>query len=218
SSSASDCWASCWSAPPSRRARSTRSVRPTSVRSSRSPSSPSAAASSPPTPSPAKTAPDPTRPPTPAAICRSSPPRSCASRPEPIMPTVDERSSNQKKHESRNPVQRALINAFHGKAIEVINRARPQTVLELGCGEGFVHSALAEGGIQAELTGVELSERAARIAQERLGDRAKIEHRDARELIDDGRRFDMVMMLEVLEHIPNPGQMLPILDRLSTGW
>jgi len=134
------------------------------------------------------------------------------------MPTVDERSSNQKKHESRNPVQRALINAFHGKAIELINRARPQTILELGCGEGFVLSALAEGGIQAELTGVELSERAARIAQERLGDRAKIEHRDARELIDDGRRFDMVMMLEVLEHIPNPGQMLPILDRLSTGW
>lgn len=134
------------------------------------------------------------------------------------MRTTDERSSNQKKHESRNPVQRALIDAFHGKAIELINRARPQTILELGCGEGFVLSALADAGIQAELTGVELSERAARIASQRLGNRAKIEHRDARELIDDGRRFDMVMMLEVLEHIPNPGQMLPILDRLSTGW
>jgi 2-polyprenyl-3-methyl-5-hydroxy-6-metoxy-1,4-benzoquinol methylase len=134
------------------------------------------------------------------------------------MRTIDERSSNQIKHESRNPVQRALINAFHNKAIELINRAQPRTILELGCGEGFVLSALAEGGIQAELTGVELSERAARIARERLGSRAKIEHRDARELIDDGRRFDMVIMLEVLEHIPNPGQMLPILDRLSNGW
>jgi 2-polyprenyl-3-methyl-5-hydroxy-6-metoxy-1,4-benzoquinol methylase len=135
-----------------------------------------------------------------------------------IMRTLDERSSNQKKHESRNPVQRALIRAFHDKAIELINRARPTTILELGCGEGFVLSALADAGIDAELTGVELSERAVRIARDRLGHRATIEHRDARELIEDGRQFDMVMMLEVLEHIPDPAQMLPILDRLSTGW
>lgn len=134
------------------------------------------------------------------------------------MPTVDERSSNQRKHESRNPVKRALISAFHAKAVELINRARPATILELGCGEGFVLSALAEAGVEAELTGIELDERAVRIARERLGDRATIEHGDARQLIEDGRRFDMVMMLEVLEHIPNPAQMLPILDRLSTGW
>jgi 2-polyprenyl-3-methyl-5-hydroxy-6-metoxy-1,4-benzoquinol methylase len=131
---------------------------------------------------------------------------------------TDERSSNQRKHESRNPVKQALIQAFHGKAVELIRRAQPTTILELGCGEGFVLGALAEAGIEAELTGVELSERAVRIARERLGDRATIEHRDARELIEDGRSFDMVMMLEVLEHIPNPAQMLPILERLSTGW
>lgn len=134
------------------------------------------------------------------------------------MRTADERSSNQKKHESRNPVKRALIRAFHEKAIELIHRAGPTSILELGCGEGYVLSALSEAGIQAELTGVELSERAVRIARERLGDRATIEHRDARELIEDGRSFDMVMMLEVLEHIPNPAQMLPILERLSNGW
>jgi 2-polyprenyl-3-methyl-5-hydroxy-6-metoxy-1,4-benzoquinol methylase len=134
------------------------------------------------------------------------------------MQTTDDRSSNQRKHESRNPVKQALIRAFHAKAVQLIQRARPATILELGCGEGFVLSALAEAGIDAELTGVELSERAVRIARERLGDRAIIEHRDARELIEDGRSFDMVMMLEVLEHIPNPAQMLPILERLSNGW
>lgn len=134
------------------------------------------------------------------------------------MPAIDQRSSNQKKHESRNPVQRAAINNFHNKAVELINRARPSTILELGCGEGFVLSAVADAGVQAELTGVDLNERAVRVARERVGHRATIEHRDARELIDDGRRFDMVMMLEVLEHIPNPAQMLPILERLSTGW
>jgi 2-polyprenyl-3-methyl-5-hydroxy-6-metoxy-1,4-benzoquinol methylase len=130
----------------------------------------------------------------------------------------DQRSSNQRKHESQNPIQRALIDNFHAKAVEMIRRAQPSTILELGCGEGYVLSALADAGISAELTGIELDDRAARIASERLGERATIEHRDARELAADGKRFDMVMMLEVLEHIPDPAQMLPILDSLTNGW
>lgn len=130
----------------------------------------------------------------------------------------DPRSSNQRKHESRNPIQRALIDNFHQKAVEMVRRARPSTILELGCGEGYVLSALADAGIDATLTGIELDDRAARIARERLGDRATIEQRDARDLAADGRRFDLVMMLEVLEHIPNPTQMLPIVDSLTNGW
>src|SRR5690606_24257144 len=121
-------------------------------------------------------------------------------------------------HESQNPIQRALIDNFHAKAVELIRRARPSTILELGCGEGYVLSALIEAGVEAELTGIELDARAARIASERLGTRATIEQRDARELAADGRRFDMVMMLEVLEHIPDPAQMLPIVDSLTNGW
>jgi 2-polyprenyl-3-methyl-5-hydroxy-6-metoxy-1,4-benzoquinol methylase len=130
----------------------------------------------------------------------------------------DQRSSNQRKHESQNPIQRALIDNFHAKVVEMIRRAQPSTILELGCGEGYVLSAIADAGVSAKLTGIELDGRAARIAGERLGERATIEHRDARELAADGRRFDMVMMLEVLEHIPDPAQMLPILDSLTNGW
>jgi 2-polyprenyl-3-methyl-5-hydroxy-6-metoxy-1,4-benzoquinol methylase len=130
----------------------------------------------------------------------------------------DQRSSNQRKHESQNPIQRALIDNFHGKVVEMVRRAQPSTILELGCGEGYVLRALADAGVSAQLTGIELDDRAARIAGERLGERATIEHRDARALAADGRRFDMVMMLEVLEHIPDPAQMLPILDSLTNGW
>jgi 2-polyprenyl-3-methyl-5-hydroxy-6-metoxy-1,4-benzoquinol methylase len=130
----------------------------------------------------------------------------------------DLRSSNQRKHESQNPIQRALIDNFHAKVVEMIRRAQPSTILELGCGEGYVLGALADAGVRAELTGIELDSRAAKLAAERLGERATIEQRDARELAADGRRFDMVLMLEVLEHIPDPAQMLPILDSLTNGW
>ncbi|MFV8753232.1 class I SAM-dependent methyltransferase [Nannocystaceae bacterium ST9] len=131
---------------------------------------------------------------------------------------VDERSGNQRKHESRNPIQRALIERFHREAIAMIGQAKPDTILELGCGEGYVLEAFVQGGVKAELSGVELSERAVRLARERLGARATIEHRDARELVANGRHFDLVMMLEVLEHIPEPSQMLDILDDLSSRW
>lgn len=132
--------------------------------------------------------------------------------------TRDERSSNQRKHESRNPIQQALIGNFHKQVVEMVRRARPSTILELGCGEGYVLKALVDAGIDAKLTGIELDSRAVKLARERLGERATIEQRDARELAADGRSFDMVMMLEVLEHIPDPAQMLPIVDSLTDGW
>ena len=127
----------------------------------------------------------------------------------------EHRSGNRQKHESQNPIQRALIDHFHRAAVEMIARARPRSILDLGCGEGFALQALLDAGVDAELTGIDLSRGAIDFARERLGDRVTLECADARDLAADGRRFDMVMMLEVLEHIPEPRRMLPILERLT---
>ncbi len=124
---------------------------------------------------------------------------------------------NKQKHESGNPIQRALINRFKGQAIRLVNGLAPSSILEVGCGEGYMLDALARGGVTAKLHGVDFSEPAIADARARLGERAELEARDARELADDGRQFDLVMMLEVLEHIPDPAQMLPILERLTRG-
>lgn len=122
---------------------------------------------------------------------------------------------NRQKHESRNPIQRALIANFKARAIDMVHRAAPRTILEVGCGEGYMLDALSRGGVKATLHGVDFSGPAIEDARQRLGPRAQLEQRDARELADMGRQFDMVMMLEVLEHIPQPEQMLPILERLT---
>lgn len=122
---------------------------------------------------------------------------------------------NRQKHESKNPIQRALIARFKREAAALVREAAPRTILDLGCGEGFMIEALLDAGIDAEFTGIDLSEQAIADARARVGDRATFEVVDARKLVDDGRSFDMVMMLEVLEHIPDPGQMIPILQRLA---
>jgi len=122
---------------------------------------------------------------------------------------------NKQKHENRNPIQRALIGRFKGACIDLIHRAAPRTILEVGCGEGYMLDAVSRAGVSAALTGVDFSAPAIDDAQRRLGARADLEQRDARELAADGRTFDLVMMLEVLEHIPEPEQMLPILEQLT---
>ena len=127
---------------------------------------------------------------------------------------MEPRSSNARKHESRNPIQRALIGRFTRALVDEVARRRPTSVLEIGCGEGYMLDALARAGTGAELTGIELSPTAVADARARLGDRARIEHGDARELGRDGRRFDVVLMLEVLEHLDDPAAMLPVLASL----
>lgn len=129
-------------------------------------------------------------------------------------------SGNKQKHESKNPIQRALIGRFKARAAELVRQARPRTILDLGCGEGYMIEALLDAGIDAQFTGIDLSATAIADAKARVGARggkANFDVVDARTLVDDGRSFDMVMMLEVLEHIPNPAQMLPILKKLATG-
>ena len=43
---------------------------------------------------------------------------------------------NKQKHESKNPVQRALIGHFHKRLSELVLACQPSEILEVGCGDG----------------------------------------------------------------------------------
>ncbi len=124
---------------------------------------------------------------------------------------------NKQKHESKNPAQRALLNRFKQAAVALVDQVAPKTVLEVGCGEGYMLEVLAEARPGLDLTGIDISEPAIADAKARLGDRADLRVEDARDLSASGQQYDLVVMLEVLEHIPNPGQMLPVLEGLTRG-
>jgi SAM-dependent methyltransferase len=121
---------------------------------------------------------------------------------------------NKQKHESKNPIQRALIGHFHRRLSDVVRDLAPEDILDVGCGEGYALSALREHGIACPMTGIDLSAPAIDEAKRRLP-QAEFRVQNALELAESGRTYDLVMMTEVLEHIDDPARMLPVLERIA---
>jgi 2-polyprenyl-3-methyl-5-hydroxy-6-metoxy-1,4-benzoquinol methylase len=121
---------------------------------------------------------------------------------------------NKQKHESKNPVQRALIGHFHRRLCELVLARQPSEILDVGCGEGYVLQQLRAAGVTCPMQGIDFSETAIAEAQRRVPD-ATFTVGDVRALAETGRRYDLVLMTEVLEHLPNAQNMLSVLAQLS---
>ncbi|MCA9621144.1 MAG: class I SAM-dependent methyltransferase [Myxococcales bacterium] len=120
-----------------------------------------------------------------------------------------------KKYRNENPIQRALIRRFVERLHGLFIAAQPiESVLEVGCGEGFLSGYLSEKFPHIRFSGVDLDP----------GDvenlRAKFPRIDAHvgsayDLSSfEGQTFDLVICAEVLEHLERPDAALEqILDR-----
>jgi 2-polyprenyl-6-hydroxyphenyl methylase/3-demethylubiquinone-9 3-methyltransferase len=79
-------------------------------------------------------------------------------------------------------------------------------VLDVGCGGGILAEAMARRG--ARVTGIDLSEKALRVAELHLHE-SKLEVRYERSAIEDcAGEFDVVTCMELLEHVPDPASMV----------
>jgi len=133
------------------------------------------------------------------------------------MSLIGRTSGNRQKHESANPVQRFLIRRFHDEVVRLLEAVPHAAILDLGCGEGFVLDHLLASGIDADLVGIDRSSTAIASARSRLGTAIDLVEGDVTSLEDLPRPFEVVMMLEVLEHLDQPDATLDLLSGLSTG-
>jgi SAM-dependent methyltransferase len=83
-------------------------------------------------------------------------------------------------------------------------------VLEVGCGSGLFLRCLADAGYVVE--GAETSKVDAEHARERLG--LTVHHGTVEDLALPAGRFDAVLLLYVLEHIPDPARTLAEIRRI----
>jgi SAM-dependent methyltransferase len=88
-----------------------------------------------------------------------------------------------------------------------------RTLLEVGCGSGFVLGALAEASPRTDVLGCDNEMAALRIARRRLP-RARLAAVDGRRL-PFARRFDVVGAFDVLEHIDDDVDVLHELFRVT---
>ena len=121
------------------------------------------------------------------------------------------------KHANRGLLHRLSLGRFHDAVANEFRALAPRTVLDFGCGEGFVLDELAARGV--DLPGYEgLDLRADALAEARA--RWPEKRFTCANLFDpafDNRRFDVVMAVQVLEHLIEPAATLQRLVALACG-
>jgi SAM-dependent methyltransferase len=119
------------------------------------------------------------------------------------------------KYASKNPIERRLMDGFFSALEAALPVAAPASILEVGVGEAEVARRIRARYPATRFVGIDLPdpELAAHWAAQRLaGVFADI---TALPFPDDS--FDLVLAIEVLEHVPDPAAAVRELRRLATG-
>lgn len=119
------------------------------------------------------------------------------------------------KYTNKNPVHQLSLGRFYDAVAGTISEIGPTSVLDFGCGEGYILDMLDARNVElSQYEGLDLRTDALASARTRWPN----ERFTCANLFDpafDDKRFDMVMALEVLEHLYEPEKALERLVSLT---
>lgn len=117
------------------------------------------------------------------------------------------------KYGSANPLVRRMMAGFLGALDAVLPDARPERVLEVGVGEGEVADRVRARWAGVPYAVVDLPDRSLAAGWHRRGLAGAFADIGRLPFPDD--RFDLVLAIEVLEHVPDPALALAELARVA---
>lgn len=123
---------------------------------------------------------------------------------------MESKNGNYRKYTSKNPMMRRVIDGFLSDVVSMVGSVDVKTVLDAGCGEGFVSSRLSE----KYLVGVDISRGALALARHNSPG-ASLACGDIYHMPFKSQNFDLVMAMEVLEHLKEPEKAMAEAGRLS---
>ncbi len=120
------------------------------------------------------------------------------------------------KYGSTNPVVRRLMTGFHSTLEELWSRAAPESILDVGCGEGVLTEEWAGRLGDGRIVGIDLDDPKLRAEWDKRG-RPNLEFRveEATSLSFADDEFDTATAIEVLEHVPEPEATLAEMARVA---
>jgi SAM-dependent methyltransferase len=110
----------------------------------------------------------------------------------------------------------ARLKAGHALALCERVRLRPETLVEIGCGDGALLEELGARGLARALDGFELSAPAAELARTRsIPGAGRIEAYDGAHVPAPDGAYDLAVLSHVVEHVPDPPALLAEAARVA---
>ena len=118
-----------------------------------------------------------------------------------------------KKYASKNPLIRLALSLFFKELKKSFPRLKKANVIDIGCGDGFALKFLRKN-FNYDFTGFDISPDTIRFAK-KLNPNVKFIQGDIHKMPFDNRSFDIVVNLQVLEHLENPEKAINEMKRVS---
>jgi ubiquinone/menaquinone biosynthesis C-methylase UbiE len=122
------------------------------------------------------------------------------------------------KYGSTNPVVRRLMARFHRTLDELFAQADPQSLLDVGCGEGVLTHQWAQQLGSRRVVGIDLDDPQLHAEWEgRQAPNLRYLVMKAENLPFADSEFDLATAIEVLEHVPDPEHTVAEMARVANG-
>lgn len=133
------------------------------------------------------------------------------------MKSVQIIRSNLAKYRSKNPFKKILLTRFLEAIFRAVVSINPKLILDAGCGEGLPMKYFKQKNTKLSFVGIDIDKRVLSIAKNNV----KTERfvlMDVTKMRYKNNYYDLVLMLEVLEHLENPEAAIVEVKRVSKNW
>lgn len=123
------------------------------------------------------------------------------------------------KYGSRNPIVKWMMSGFHSALSDLVAKAGPQTIHEIGCGEGYWVCKWSKAQYAAR--GSDFSSQVIDLARRNAAGQgvstSLFQTGSIYDLLPSQDSADLLVCCEVLEHLENPRAGLEALQRVACG-
>jgi SAM-dependent methyltransferase len=122
------------------------------------------------------------------------------------------------KYGSTNPVVKRLMARFEGTLEELFVQAAPQTLLDVGCGEGVLTHQWAQR-IDGKVVGIDLDDpELHKHWEDRQAPNLEYKVLKAENMPFEDSAFEVASAIEVLEHVPDPEHTVAEMARVASKY